>query len=124
LALHDAGMPKNAGGTPIAADPYNASDGFSPGQVITLKVPGLDTPQAFANTNPLPLNRLSRNETTDGEKTKEPIVVIDATTAKRVPIWVELDSNATSPANTALLIHGATQFEAGHRYIVAMRKLK
>ena len=26
--------------------------------------------------------------------------------------------------STALLIHGATQFEAGHRYIVAMRKLK
>jgi hypothetical protein len=124
LALHSAGMPQNAGGTAIEAAPYNASDGFSPGQVITLKVPGLDTPQAFANTNPLPLNRLSRNETTDGEKTKEPIVVIDAKTAKRVPIWVELDSNATSPANTALLIHGATQFEAGHRYIVAMRKLK
>jgi hypothetical protein len=124
LTLHDAGMPQNASGTPIDADPYNASDGFSPGQVITLKVPGLDTPQAFANTNPLPLNQLSRNETTEGEKTKEPIVVIDATSGKRVPIWVELDSNATSAANTALLIHAATQFQSGHRYVVAMRKLK
>ena len=124
LTLHDAGMPQNASGTPIDADPYNASDGFSPGQVITLKVPGLDTPQAFANTNPIPLNKLSRNETAEGEKTKEPIAVIDATTGKRVPIWVELDSNATSAQKTALLIHGATQFESGHRYIVAMRKLK
>ena len=119
--LHDAGMPQNAGGVPIDADPYNAGDGFSPGQVITLRVPGLDNPQAFANTNPIPLNKLSRNES---QTSREPIVVIDADTGKRVPIWVELDSTATSPATTALLIHGATQFEAGGRYIVAMRTLK
>ena len=114
-------MPQNASGTPIAAAPYNLNDGFSPGQVITLKVPGLDTPAAFTNTDPIPLNDLSRNESQDSN---EPIVVIDAETNKRVPIWVELDSNATSPATTALLIHPATQFESGHRYIVAMRKLK
>jgi hypothetical protein len=124
LALHNAGMPQNADNKPIDAAPYNASDGFSPGQVITLKVPGLDTPQAFQNTNPIPINKLGRNETSDGEKTKEPIVVIDAASGKRVPIWVELDSNATSAQNTALLIHAATQFESGHRYIVAMRKLR
>jgi len=121
LNLHDAAMPRNAGGVPIDADPYNASDGFSPGQVITLRVPGLDNPQAFANTNPIPLNDLSRNES---QTSREPIVVIDAQTNERVPIWVELDSNATNPESTALLIHGATQFEAGHRYIVAMRRLK
>jgi hypothetical protein len=119
--LTDAGMPTNKDGTPIAAAPYNLNDGFSPGQVITLRVPGLDTPQALANTNPLPLSDLSRNE---DQTSKEPIVVIDATTGKRTPIWVELDSNAGTPASTALLIHGATQFESGHRYIVAMRKLK
>ncbi len=119
--LTDAAMPQNVDNTPVSAAPYNLNDGFSPGQVITLRVPGLDTPEAFANTNPIPLNDLSRNESQDS---KEPIVVIDAATNKRVPIWVELDSNATSPAGTALLIHGATQFEAGHRYIVAMRKLK
>jgi hypothetical protein len=120
INLTDAGMPKNVDGVPIAAAPYNLNDGFSPGQVITLKVPGLDTPEAFTNTNPLPLSDLSRNESQDSD---EPIVVIDATTGKRVPIWVELDSNATTPAGAALLIHGATQFESGHRYIVAMRKL-
>ena len=100
--LTDAGMPQNVDDTPVSAAPYNLNDGFSPGQVITLKVPGLDTPEAFANTNPIPLNDLSRNESQDS---KEPIVVIDAATNKRVPIWVELDSNATSPAGTALLIH-------------------
>ena len=119
--LTDAGMPQNASGTPIAAAPYNANDGFSPGQVITLKVPGLDTPAAFTNTDPIPLNDLSRNESQDSN---EPIVVIDTETNQRVPIWVELDSNATSPATTALLIHPATQFESGHRYVVAMHRIK
>ncbi len=81
-------------------------------------------PKAFARTNPIPLNDLSRNDTSEGEKSKEPIVVIDATSGKRVPIWVELDSNATTAGTTALLIHPATNFESGHRYIVAMRKLR
>jgi hypothetical protein len=121
VSLTDASMPQNVGGTPMASAPYNASDGFSPGQVITLRVPGLDNAAAFTNTNPLPLNQLSRN---DGDITKEPIVVIDATTGKPTPIWVELDSNATTPESTALLIHGATQFTAGDRYIVALRNLK
>ena len=117
----DGGMPKNAGGTPIAAAPYNLNDGFSPGQVITVRVPGLDNPEAFAHTNPIPLNDLSRNESKNSD---EPIVVIDAETSKRVPIWVELDSNASTPETTAVLIHPAVQFESGHRYIVAMRDLR
>jgi hypothetical protein len=121
LNLTDAAMPQNKDGVPMAAAPYNASDGFSPGQVITLKVPGLDNQAAFDQTNPLPLNQLSRN---DGSIKHEPIVVIDATTGKPAPIWVELDSNATTDASRALLIHGASQFIAGHRYIVAMRDLK
>ena len=114
-------MPQNKDGTPITAAPYNLNDGFSPGQVITLRVPGLDNPQAFANTNPIPINKMSRNESQDSN---EPITVIDADSGKRVPIWVELDSNATAAASTALLIHPVTQFESGHRYIVAMRKLR
>ncbi len=114
-------MPQNLGGTPLAAAPYNRNDGFSPGQVITLKVPGLDTPAAFANTDPLPLSDLSRNQS---QTSNEPIVVIDTQSNKRVPIWVELDSNAPTPEKTALLIHPAVNFESGHRYIVAMRNLR
>ncbi len=121
INFKDGGMPVNASGQVVTAAPYNGNDGFSPGQVITLKVPGLDTPAAFAATNPIPINKLSRNESQDSN---EPIVVIDAATNKRVPIWVEIDSNATTAKDTALLIHAATQFESGHRYIVAMRNLK
>ena len=41
-------MPANASGTPIEPADYNWSDGFSPGGAIVTKVPGLDTPAAFA----------------------------------------------------------------------------
>jgi hypothetical protein len=121
IEMHTAGMPANASNTHIDAEPYNLNDGFSPGQVITLKVPGLDTPQALAKTNPIPVNDLSRNAS---QKSNEPIVVIDASTHRRVPIWVEIDSHSPDADTRGVLIHGATQFKSGHRYIVAMRNLK
>ena len=55
-----AAMPANGAGTPIAPGPYNLNDGFSPGQSIVLKVPGLDTPAALAQTDPVQLNHLGR----------------------------------------------------------------
>ena len=119
VAFTDAAMPRNTAGQPVSAAAYNFNDGFSPGQTIVLKVPGLDTPAALAETNPVPLNDL-------GEYARQaaPVVVIDATTGERHPIWVELDSNAPNAARTALLIHPAENFESGHRYIVALRKLE
>ena len=50
LALTASMMPRNAAGVPIEPADYNHSDGFSPGQTIVVKVPGLDTPEAFART--------------------------------------------------------------------------
>ena len=119
IAFDDAAMPTNSGGTPIDAAPYNLNDGFSPGQTTVVRVPGLDTPEAFTATDPIRLDGLSRN---DLERPGEPVVVIDATTGERWPIWVELDSNAETPEETALLIHPARNYEAGHRYVVALRQ--
>ena len=121
VSFHDSAMPTNSGGTPIDAAPYNLNDGFSPGQTTVVRVPGLDTPEAFTATDPIRLDGLSRN---DLERPGEPVVVIDATTGERWPIWVELDSNAETPEETALLIHPARNYEAGHRYVVALRNLK
>jgi hypothetical protein len=119
VAFTNAAMPRNAFGEPIAAAAYNLNDGFSPGQAIVLKVPGLDTPAALAETMAVPLDHLGQYASKHA-----PVVVLDAETGERHPIWVELDSNATTPARTALLIHPARNFESGHRYIVALRKLK
>ncbi|MQA74681.1 MAG: hypothetical protein GEU88_10135 [Solirubrobacterales bacterium] len=118
VELTDAAMPRNSSGQPIAAAPYNLNDGFSPGQAITLKVPGLDTPQALAATDPVGLADLGRYS-----DERAPVVVVDMTTGERWPIWVEIDSNASTPERTALLIHPAKNFAAGHRYAVAMRDL-
>jgi hypothetical protein len=117
--LHAGAMPRNAGSVPVDPAPYNRNDGFSPGAGIVLKVPGLDNPTALQQTDAVPLNHLGRYAEPDA-----PVVVIDAQTGQRWPIWVEIDSNASSPAKTALEIHPAVNFAAGHRYVVALRDLK
>lgn len=121
VSLTNAGMPQNADGRPIAAAPYNRNDGFSPGQTAVVRVPGLDDPGALAATDPIPLDRLSRN---DAERPNEPIVVIDAETGERHPIWVELNSHAPSADQNVVLIRAARNYESGRRYIVAMRDLR
>jgi hypothetical protein len=117
--LKTAAMPANTHGVHIEAAPYNASDGFSPGQAIVVKVPGFDSEAALQRAGAVPINHIGRFQDPN-----QPIVVIDAATGKRWPIWAEIDSNATSDASTALLINPATNFAAGHRYIVALRNLK
>ncbi len=119
INLKTAGMPQNGAGVSIDASPYNLNDGFSPGQSIVVKVPGLDTLGAMAKTGAVSLSKLS-----EYKAKKQPIVVIDTTTGKRWPIWAEIDSKSSTPKSAAVLIHPAKNFAAGHRYIVAMRKLK
>lgn len=113
------GMPANALGSHIAADPYNASDGFSQGATILLKVPGIDTAADVSATGATPINHIGRYR-----RSNAPIVVIDAQSGKRWPIWVEIDSTTADPSKAALEIHPAVNFAAGHRYIVALRGLK
>ena len=115
----DEALPANSEGKHIEAAPYNASDGFSPGSVILVKVPGVDTAADLHANKAVPINHI-------GEYTKgnAPVVVIDAKTGQRWPIWVEIDSNASNPANALLEIHPAVNFTSGDRYIVALRNLK
>jgi hypothetical protein len=119
IDFHTAAMPKNAGGTPIDPGPYLRNDGFSPGAGIVLRVPGLDSAAAQAQTGASPINHIGRYADPDA-----PVVVVDAATGQRQPIWVEIDSNGGSPGSTALEIHPAVNFASGHRYIVALRNLK
>src|SRR5262245_49601168 len=44
-------MPVNTEGVAINAAEWNRNDGFSPGSMITVHVPGLATPQALRNTD-------------------------------------------------------------------------
>ncbi|MDQ2940303.1 MAG: hypothetical protein M3R23_07220, partial [Actinomycetota bacterium] len=109
----------NTAGQRVDTAPYNLNDGFSPGQTIVVKVPGLNNVAAMQKTGAVPINHIGRY----ADK-KQPIVVIDTTTGHRWPIWSEIDSNATDPDRVALLIHPAVDFAAKHRYIVALRNLR
>jgi len=89
--------------------------------VIVLKVPGIETTADVQATGATPINELARYR-----EPNAPVVVIDATTGKRWPIWVEIDStvSVSNPANASLEIHPAVNFASGHRYIVALRHLR
>ena len=102
--LTDAAMPQNVDGTPIAAAPYNLNDGFSPGQVITLRVPGLDTPAGAREHQPDPAQRpepqrvagLERADRRDRRRDQQAGPDLGRARLER-----------DSPAGTALLIHPA-----------------
>jgi hypothetical protein len=119
LALRDDWMPQNRFGKPVSSAPYNWSDGFSPGNMIVTKVPGLDTPAAFARTGAVPITDIERSF-----DPAQPIVVINARTLQRQLIWSELDANPADPRDVTLLIRPAKNFEEGDRYIVALRNLR
>ncbi|MCL4287453.1 MAG: hypothetical protein KJ006_07390, partial [Thermoleophilia bacterium] len=119
LDLKPASMPSNASGVPVDPTEINTSDGFSPGAPIVLRVPGMDTPAAFAATDPVAITDMD-----ESYDPRQPVVVIDADTGQRQLIWTELDSNATSPDQTDLLIDFGRNLEDGHRYIVALRGMR
>jgi hypothetical protein len=110
-----AGMPRNASNKPIEPSDYNASDGFSPGASIELRVPGVD----LAQTGAVPITDIER-----ALDAGQPIVVINASTLQRHLVWAEIDSNASTEAARALIIRPAVNFDEGARYVVALRQMK
>src|SRR5438876_3850022 len=118
IDFRELAMPTNAAGVPIEVAPYNVGDGFSPGSVITLKIPGIETAADVAAMRTVPINGIGRY-TASGA----PILVIDASSGQRWPIWVEIDSTV-KPDKANVEIHPAVNFTSGRRYIVALRNLK
>jgi hypothetical protein len=125
LNVSPAATPRNAAGVPVDPTEWNRLDGFSPGSPIVTHVPGMDNPQAFAKTSPPTNTDIQRSLEADS-----PIVVIDATTGQRWPVWAELDQSVglngspPAPAQTALIIHPAVNLTDDQRYIVALRDMR
>ncbi|MFW6723793.1 hypothetical protein ACHZ98_27285 [Streptomyces sp. MAR4 CNY-716] len=115
VAFEPSAMPANAAGTRVDPAEWNRSDGFSPGSMILAHVPGLD----LGETGAAPLTDIGASLDRDA-----PVVLLDADTGKRHPYWAELDANATDPARRALIVRPARNLEEGHRYVVALRRLK
>jgi hypothetical protein len=118
VVLRTSQMPRNAKGKAIDAAGWKGLDGFSPGSVVLTKVPGLETDGALEKTGAVSLSDLS----TYADE-RAPILVVDAKTGKRWPIWAELDNNAKL-GRRLLEIHPARNFLEGHRYVVVLRSLK
>ncbi len=119
LAIPRASMLKNKDGVPIDPTDINRFDGFSPGNLIVTKVPGLDSPAAFRRSRLVPITNLAR-----AFDRSQAAVVIDAATGKRQLIWAELDANAKQAADVSLILRPGKNFTEGHRYIVALRGLR
>lgn len=101
--------------TPIEPTQWNRNDGFSPGSMLLAHLPGID------------LERTGAVRITDIEPSLDPdapVLVINASTLERQLIWVELDANNTDPAEQALIIRPARNFEEGNRYIAVIRNAR
>ena len=116
-------MPTNRAGKPIDPSDINRNDGFSPDAPIVVKVPGLDTDQAFARTGAVNLRDLSR-----AFDDAQPVVLINTRTLQRQLVWSEIDSspadNPSDPSTRVLMIHPGVNLQENTRYIVALRNLR
>ncbi len=118
LDLSASLFPKNDKGKSAFPPDLNRNDGFSPGSVALTYVPGLD----LARSGAVPITNMAAYSALDA-----PIVVIDAKTGKRHPIWTELDTSPDALAETrgqTLMIHNSLNYKEGRRYVVALRNLK
>ncbi|HMU26479.1 MAG TPA: hypothetical protein PKA56_03230 [Solirubrobacterales bacterium] len=114
----DAGMPVNAVNEPISAASYDLSDGFSQGQGIVVKIPGVESQAAVDANDFVPINHIGQY----ADKNQK-AVVINADTGERHPIWVNIDANAGSDQDRVLEIKPAVNFDEKGHYIVALRNL-
>ncbi len=64
--------------------------------MIIARIPGLDNPQAFQNTGAVGGRHMEAYGDPD-----QPVVVINADTGQRQPIWSEIDYNPLDPARAA-----------------------
>jgi hypothetical protein len=108
--LRAGAMPANKAGRRIAVADYNRQDGFSPGQTIVVRVPGLTTRRAFTRSKLVPLSDLGRSFAK-----RSGLVVINARTRERQLVYAELDANAKRASDRMLLIHPGKNFDEGAR---------
>ena len=123
-------MPKNDRGISLWNDAYNRNDGFSPNNNMMVHVPGLHTPAVFQENG-----IVSQMDIGAYAEPDQRVLLIDADSGERVPIWAEIDMAPATPnphdggsvqgtvSDRMLIIHAAQSLDYGKRYIVALRNL-
>jgi hypothetical protein len=112
IAFATASLPANASGVHIDAAEWNRNDGFSINSSILAAVDGAD------------LAGSALPSWTDLDESLAPdasVVIVDAETGGRVPLWAAPDGGAI--ADPLLVIHPAIALEPARGYVVAVRGL-
>ena len=115
IAFPLGAMPANASGVHIDPTTWNANDGFSPGSTIEVQVPNLDLATSGI---------VDQYHVGGSLAAGAPIVLLDATTGRRLAWWAEADTRDPNPATRLLMIHPAADLPEGHRIVVALRTLR
>jgi hypothetical protein len=110
-----AAMPRNVQGQPIDPTAWNTNDGFSPGSTIEVEVPGLDATRSGI---------VGPYQVAASVAPSAPVVLLDATTGRRLAWWGEIDARDPDHADPLLLVHPAADLPEGHRIVVALRDLR
>ncbi|MEO6699140.1 MAG: Calx-beta domain-containing protein [Paraperlucidibaca sp.] len=103
LNINPLAPPRNIAGRPIDVSDQNRGDGFSPGQALLVRVPGLDLDKT-ATVRPVP--RLGKpgagqaanavaQTMSNSLRANSAIIVWDVTAKKRHLVWAEIDNNRT-----------------------------
>jgi hypothetical protein len=114
LAIPEAAMPANAGGTPVDPAAWAGNDGWSPSTPILAVVPGVDLEASGA----APVTDVAASLDEDA-----PIVLVDADTGERWPYWAEVDVATAGTATPVVTVHPAVALAEGHRFVVGLRGL-
>ncbi|MBN1530151.1 MAG: hypothetical protein JW895_13915 [Thermoleophilaceae bacterium] len=118
VALVRSELPANTSGKRIDPREWNRSDGFSPGQPITVHVPFIRSQAAFRRSGIVPVNDLGRYR-----GRRQPLLLLDQRSGRRRIVWGELDAGDASPRTRNLIIHPAKNLVPGRRYVVVLRNL-
>ncbi len=114
VAFPERGLPTNSSGVAIDPAAWNLADGFSVNSPILTWVAGFD---------PTASNLPSWTDLRASLGTDSPVILVDTETGDRVPLWAEVDVDASGPDGQLLVIHPAVSLEASTTYAVGLRGL-
>ena len=115
VAMPVGALAANASGVDIDLTEWNRNDGFSPNTPLLAFLPGLD-----ATASNLPTwTDIGASLADDAT-----VVLVDADTGERVPLWAELDAKADDDSDRLLTILPAVSLPEGHTFTVGLRGMQ
>lgn len=112
VALTAAVLPVNVAGDATDPAPWNAADGFSAAAPMVMSFPtGVGTG-----------NLVGHDDMDASVEDASPTLLLDLTTGERVLHFAEVDAQAPTAGERALMIRPARRLTPGHHYVVALRR--